>query len=347
MHRYRESVHITSKSPNESLLTTCAYFGITETQPNRFVVAELGTRVAAGPPSRKEVLNHMGIAKAQYAKLLSEQHAVLAFVEEWRRSHAHDLLFFRPHRAESEATVSDASLSEETWARIKQLEKEGAVFLMNEENQVLAFGKKLPPECGLPDGGEMPKFEITEVMSPGTQVPAKDVLLREGLTTAWPGNLVLDVVVEALDEKEDGGGGSGDNEDVDGNASSIGRGAGDALLFLYQSQSQRAALTSCGNGVFFLDLLCRAIRSNLAVYAVKVVDGEKKKERYGAFIVTENDRHEESGLREALGLLRSRASKEASLHPLVFRLFSNTRSIQEKCMRRHFSIFPGGRREAE
>ena len=279
----------------------------------------------------------MGIAKAQYARLLAEQRAVLVFVEEWRRMHTHDLVFFRPHQAESEAaTVSDASLSEETWSRIKQLEKDGAVFLMNEENQVLAFGKKLPPECALPGGGggEMPKFEITEVMSPGTQVPAKDVLLREGLTTAWPGNLVLDVVVEALDEKDaDGGGGSGgDNEDDDGNGSSpIRRGAGDALLFVYQSQSQRAALTSCGNGVFFLDLLCRAVRSNLAVYAVKVVDGEKKKERYGAFIVTENDhRHEESGLREALGLLRSRASKEASV-PLFRPTISNTQLIEGRC----------------
>ena len=264
-----------------------------------------------GPPSRKEVLNHMGIAKAQYAKLLSEQRPVLAFVEEWRDQHPCDLIFFRPHQAETEATtVSDASLSEETWSRIKQLEKEGAVFLMNEENQVLAFGRKLPPEYILPCGGgggrEMPKFEVTEVMSQGTKVPAKDIVLKEGITTAWPGNLVLDVVVEALDEKVDDVGEDGDPRD------SL-KQPGDTLLFVYQSAPERSALIRHGNGVFFLDLLCRAKRSNLAVYAVKVLDSGKNKERYGAFIVTQNDRHEESGLREALVLLRSRSSKEASI----------------------------------
>ena len=73
------------------------------------------------------MLNHLGIAKAQYAKLLSEQRSVLAFVEEWRKHHACDFMFFRPHQVETEATtVSDASLSEETWSRIKQLEKDGA-----------------------------------------------------------------------------------------------------------------------------------------------------------------------------------------------------------------------------
>lgn len=275
---------------------------------HRFVVAELGGRGVVGPPSRKEVLNHMGIAKAQYAKLLSEQRPVLAFVEEWRDQHPCDLIFFRPHQAETEATtVSDASLSEETWSRIKQLEKEGAVFLMNEENQVLAFGRKLPPEYILPCGGgggrEMPKFEVTEVMSQGTKVPAKDIVLKEGITTAWPGNLVLDVVVEALDEKVDDVGEDGDPRD------SL-KQPGDTLLFVYQSAPERSALIRHGNGVFFLDLLCRAKRSNLAVYAVKVLDSGKNKERYGAFIVTQNDRHEESGLREALVLLRSRSSKE-------------------------------------
>ena len=265
----------------------------------------------AGPPSRKEVLNHLGIAKAQYAKLLSEQRSVRAFVEEWQNQHPCDFIFFRPHQAETEATttVSDASLSEETWSRIKQLEKEGAVFLMNEENQVLAFGRKLPPEY-IPTGGgrEIPKFEVTEVMSQDTKVPAaKNIVLKEGITTAWPGNLVLDVVVEALDEKVDDVGDNGDPKD------SL-KQPGDALLFVYQSAPERSALISHGKGVFFLDLLCRAKRSNLAVYAITVFHAEKDKERYGAFIVTQNDRHEESGLREALVLLRSRSSKEASVY---------------------------------
>ena len=254
------------------------------------------------------MLNHLGIAKAQYAKLLSEQRSVLAFVEEWRKLHACDFMFFRPHQVETEATtVSDASLSEETWSRIKQLEKDGAVFLMNEENQVLAFGRKLPPEY-IPTGGNggggrvIPKFEVTEVMCKSTTVPgSSDVLLKEGITTAWPGNLVLDVVVEALDEKVDEASDDGDPKQP-----------GDTLLFVYQSAPERSALISHGNGVFFLDLLCRARRSNLAVYAVKVLDGEREEERYGAFIATQNDRHEESSLREALVLLRSRSSKEAS-----------------------------------
>ena len=263
----------------------------------------------AGPPSRKEVLNHLGIAKAQYAKLLSEQHSVLAFVEEWRNQHPCDFIFFRPHKAETETTtVSDASLSEETWSRIKQLEKEGAVFLMNEENQVLAFGRKLPPEyIPINDGRQIPKFEVTEVMSHGTKIPGRDIMLKEGITTAWPGNLVLDVVVEALDEKVDNVGDDFDPKD------SL-KQPGDALLFVYQSAPERSALISHGNRVFFLDLLCRAKRSNLAVYALAVLDAEKGKERYGAFIVTQNDRHEESGLREALVLLRSRSSKEVSTH---------------------------------
>ena len=279
------------------------------------MVAELGGRGVVGPPSRKEVLNHLGIAKAQYAKLLSEQRSVLAFVEEWRNQHPCDFISFRPHQAETEATtVSDASLSEETWSRIKQLEKEGAVFLMNEENQVLAFGRKLPPEY-IPSGAggrgrEMPMFEVTEVMSQGTKVPAtksmaKDIVLKEGISTAWPGNLVLDVVVEALDEKMDDVSSDGDPKD------SL-KQPGDALLFVYQSAPERSALKSHGNGVFFLDILCRAMRSNLAVYAVTVLDAERNRERYGAFIVTQNDRHEESGLREALVLLRSRLSKEVS-----------------------------------
>ena len=267
------------------------------------------------------MLNHLGIAKAQYAKLLSEQRSVLAFVEEWRKHHACDFMFFRPHQVETEATtVSDASLSEETWSRIKQLEKDGAVFLMNEENQVLAFGRKLPPEytpTGSGGGGSgrvIPKFEVTEVMCKSTTVPGSDVLLKEGIATAWPGNLVLDVVVEALDEKVDEASDDGDPKQP-----------GDTLLFVYQSAPERSALISHGNGVFFLDLLCRARRSNLAVYAVKVLDGEREEERYGAFIVIQNDRHEESSLREALVLLRSRSSKEASI--LASRLIPSLRLI--------------------
>jgi hypothetical protein len=199
---------------------------------HRLILADLGVHPrypGKTVPTRKDLLNHVSHAKAQYEKFLTEQLAFKKFADHWRTEQMQDMLHFRPHQmlsSSTELTVSDAALSEDTWIRIKQLEKEGAVFLMNDENQVLAFGKKLPFFQGPPD---LQWFEITEVMSAGTKSPNQDVLLKEGATTLWPANLVLDVVVEAFDEKEEVEG-NGDQSGVSTNSAS----SGDSLLLVFQ-----------------------------------------------------------------------------------------------------------------
>jgi hypothetical protein len=67
-----------------------------------------------------------------------------------------------------------------------------------------------------------------------------------------------------------------------------------------------------GNIVFFLDLLCRATRSNLSLYMIKAQDSSSQHRRFYSCgtIAVQNDHHEESGLREALRLLRERSSRE-------------------------------------
>ncbi len=79
---------------------------------------------------------------------------------------------------------------------------------MNEANQVLAFGKKLPfldgEASSHPEGDSQQWYEITEVMSEEAEIPNQGVVIREGARTCWPSKLVLDVVVEALDDKDDG-----------------------------------------------------------------------------------------------------------------------------------------------
>ena len=247
-------------------------------------------------PTQKDILNHMGIAKSHIAHFLQEQDQVGKMVDGWRKENNEDLILFRGHsRPRPAPLVAEAfdAQPDDSWQRLKQLERDGAIFLMNKENQVLAFGRKLFQDGSV--NGDLLQVEVTEVMCPNSRSPNGEVL-RQGEAMNWPQNLVLDVVVESLEPPDRENILVGTQDASDGNQD---------FLLVYQSKVQREAVVPRAGEIFYLDLICKACRSNISIFALQC------KARSGlepfAIVVVQDDYAEEL-LREGIKHLVEKTS---------------------------------------
>ena len=133
-------------------------------------------------------------------------------------------------------------------------------------------------------------FSVSEVVAQGAIGPHDGIQLTPGALTLWPMELVLDVKVETVNDD--------DMEIIVENEKDIESNEDSSLILVYQAPNAADDLLTFGDTLAFLDLSCKATRSNFLLYALSV--RTKDTFKAVAFIIIEDTR-EENLLKEAFG----------------------------------------------